>query len=304
MFNHIVVCLDGSTLAEAILPYVDSFTRDPRTVVTLLHVGLSTNGRPGNWRGPSSGDRPAPTAAEVSEYLHRIAAAFEWRATVQHIVASEGLGTAITDFAEREHVDLIGLATHGRSGVARWIYGSVAERVVQTARVPVLLIRPGAEHVPDQELKHVIAPLDGSSLAESALPVVEAVATALLAPITLLRAVLVPTYDVSNPLVGPLVSYRARFACFEAEAVTYLNRVRSDIERKGLAVCTAAPVGFPDSEIRACAEAHPGSLVVMATHGRTGLRRTLLGSVAHQVLRMGIPTIVVPPAAAPAVVGD
>ena len=84
---------------------------------------------------------------------------------------SEGVvASNICDVADTQDVDLIAMTTHARSGIEKWVLGSVADRVVRSARQPVFLVRPQKDQTPPQSFRRILVPLDGSRLAEQALP--------------------------------------------------------------------------------------------------------------------------------------
>jgi nucleotide-binding universal stress UspA family protein len=149
MYQKILVPLDGSELAECVLPHVKTMATacDIRQVVLLRVVE------------PLSAGTPSPLALdfEVVEFKiiekARMKTAEEYLARIEAQLSKEGLSVeakvltgkpaeTISEFAEREKVDLIAIATHGLSGVSRWVFGSVADKIMRSASAPVLLIRP------------------------------------------------------------------------------------------------------------------------------------------------------------------
>lgn len=168
--------------------------------------------------------------------------------------------------------DLIAMATHGRSGVRRALMGSVTEQVLRRATVPLMACRPGTRM---EGWAHVVA-LDGSPGAESILDDV--------LPFTRLVGATIHLLHVrSSPF--PL-GFRSRTDLSkEAEQRAYLKRVARQIAAEGVTVSTAVRTGSAAAEIlRYAAEVRAG-VVALATHGRSGLERVLMGSVAEQVLR-------------------
>jgi nucleotide-binding universal stress UspA family protein len=195
------------------------------------------------------------------------------------------------------------LATHGRSGLQRWFYGSVAEKVLHSTPLPLLLIRPIEDHpaVPS-DLTQIVVPLDGSPLAETALSVAEALVTRTNVPLILLRVVEILSLDFGDPFGTSSASYPEILDRLQEAAASYVNEHAAVLHAKGYRVQTETPVGLPANKIVRYAHEHPGSLVVMATHGRTGLANMMLGSVARRVVQHGnTPTLIVPSFTAPAV---
>ena len=150
--------------------------------------------------------------------------------------------------------------------------------------------------------ERILIPLDGSELAEAILPFAEKVAGPLDAEVVLLRVVepVAPGEAMAPAGLMPPDTLSLR----EAEAREYLAALASRLAAKGLRVQTVMRVGFPATEIAATAAARQADLITMSTHGRTGLRRVLFGSVAESVLRTAsVPVLMVrmtAPAPAPA----
>ena len=144
MFKKILVPLDGSKMSEAALPYVRSLAQANQAEVYLMEVAESLQPH----RYPQGVALLEPLVfelrAEANAYVHHIATTFNDLGIRTHaeVVDSVDIADAILSQAEAKGVDLIALSTHGRSGVSRWLMGSVADKVVNNAKVPVLLVRP------------------------------------------------------------------------------------------------------------------------------------------------------------------
>ena len=161
MLQHILVGLDGSPLAETILPYVSTLAKGVSADVMLLHVvHLSEDmQRDEPYRLLQPMIQQAKTQAQ--DYLSRVAQ----RLTDSGIKVRSGVmvgdaAAEIVRYAQQDGMDLIALATHGRSGLQRWVYGSVAEKVLHTTYTPLLLIRPTDGQVAaPPELTQIVVPL-------------------------------------------------------------------------------------------------------------------------------------------------
>ena len=182
MFKKVLVPLDGSELAEAVLPYVEDLGKRCTAEVILLQVIATPPDRATAIYRPPTGDMPMPPLPESAEDVdiaqHPIyreqemaslrAEAERSLAGVKGHLSKAGLkarvevlfgrpAEKIIEYAVKEGVDLIAMATHGRSGFSRWVFGSVAEKVLRATAFPILLIRPpGAEkyiQLPGVELK-------------------------------------------------------------------------------------------------------------------------------------------------------
>jgi nucleotide-binding universal stress UspA family protein len=154
MFERIVVCLDGSELAEQILPYAAEQARRFNSVMVLLRVVsepvLLTPGIPGVAGGAMVTTRMEKQAEkeqlEAENYLKAVAERLltKYQLQAECITLIGPAGQTIVDYASNNQINLIAIATHGRTGPGRAIFGSVAEYVLRHSRLPILLIRPGA----------------------------------------------------------------------------------------------------------------------------------------------------------------
>jgi nucleotide-binding universal stress UspA family protein len=146
MFEKILLCLDGSTLAEQILPYAIAEAECFRSKVTLLRV--VTTEIPAAARADpqiigEKMDEISKKEKEDAAYLKRIARRLRAKGIdVQYIVENGNAGEIIVDYAKKNGIGLIAMATHSHSGMGRIIFGSVAEYVVRESGLPVLMIKP------------------------------------------------------------------------------------------------------------------------------------------------------------------
>ena len=144
MYDHILVPLDGSVLAEAALKHAENLALEFHSHVTLLRVVVSPYQliAPDLVLSGTIADETPALLAQANQYLQGVAGKFRDKGLSCKTVLLEGaIPENIIDHAKAEHVDLIVMSTHGRGGISRWVYGSVAERVLQTAPCPILLIR-------------------------------------------------------------------------------------------------------------------------------------------------------------------
>ena len=179
MYCKVVVPLDGSELAEGVLPHVAEMTRDRKGLVHLLSVVPPLKGIvPAfvDMRSSSAGaqEEKRRIERELQEYLQAVASRFEPAAAeVQVDVRFGRPADEILAFASKVGADLIAMSTHGRSGISRWVFGNVADKVLRGATCPVLLVRAGQPERP-VVYQRILVPLDGSELAEQVLPHVKA----------------------------------------------------------------------------------------------------------------------------------
>tara|TARA_R110002072_G_scaffold79141_5_gene182908 strand:- start:262 stop:822 length:561 start_codon:yes stop_codon:yes gene_type:complete len=168
--------------------------------------------------------------------------------------------------------------THGRGGPKRWIMGSVAERVLRHCSAPVLLGNANASPRTSREIKKILVPLDGSEHAASVLELVARLARSLGAEVVLFRAAWV---DPTNNMLAYAREADALRAGLKAE----LEGLAEPLRRDGLTVTSRVALDYPAEAILKATELSGSDLIAMTTHGRSGLKRWLLGSVAEKVLR-------------------
>ena len=189
------------------------------------------------------------------------------------------------------------MATRGRSGIHRWLMGSVAEKVLRGATNPLLLVRGDEEGKSDgaATLKSIVVPLDGSKLAEIALPRAVDLAKKLSLEIVLTRAYQIPlsTYGVADAAYIP--NPNALMNVVKEEAGAYLETKVNELRQNGVEkVSSILLLGSGADEIIDLARTTPDNLIAMCTHGRSGVKRWALGSVTEKVVRhSGDPVLVV-----------
>ena len=308
MYSRILVPVDGSSLSEQVLPYVQQLGLGLSIPVTLMTVVEPSPPGIDLHLGPSSQEQDTVRhrADHAIAYLNSLADAFRSDGlTVSTLTPSGAPAQEIIQEAEREADTLIAMSGHGRSGVARWWLGSIADRVLRTAGSPLLLIRfhEDERSTHAQGFSRVVVPVDGSPLAEEILPHVAHITKALGMAVDLVRVV--PTMAEYLALAAPSANYGAAsldtasleeaFKYNEEEANRYLERVREDLLKQGVGrVETHCLRGDPASSIIDLATETPDRLVAMTTHGRSGVGRWVLGSVADRVVRnSGDPVLVV-----------
>ncbi|MGQ9774572.1 universal stress protein [Chloroflexus sp.] len=150
MYRHILVPLDGSALAEQVLPHVHALAANEGTTkITLLRAVPPIFTTSVDYSGMLATTTEAITQMEQEalDYLQHIAKQFQSEGYEVHTeISALPPAEAIIEYAENHNVDLIVIATHGRSGLNRWVFGSVTQKVVQVNPTPVLVIRPRHDH--------------------------------------------------------------------------------------------------------------------------------------------------------------
>lgn len=186
--------------------------------------------------------------------------------------------SAIVETLDEPEFDLAVMGTHGRTGVARFLLGSVAEKVVRHAPCSVLAVRPDGESRP---FMHALCPVDFSDGARPSLDAAAELVRPGGAGITLLHVVEAPV-----PYAGDLPDPEF-LRDLDRRSADALERMASQLrERVSVPVTVLPRIGWPGAEILAVIDRDPTiDLVVMGSHGRTGIKRVLLGSVAEKVVR-------------------
>jgi nucleotide-binding universal stress UspA family protein len=285
--NQIVVPLDGSALAEIVLPCVEELAQLTGAGVTLVRIvaplGPLIDVPPGRFVGHERAQRDADAPAH--DYLTTVARQFG-RAGVAVRTQVGGGDPAEQIIQAAGAADLIALSTHGRSGIGRWAFGTVADKVVRGAPVPVLTIRADqTDIVATGHPRHILVPLDGSALAERALPLATELARQAGATLQLVRGVAWPSDRVPAAASLHPNSGADRIEHDQVFARAYLAEVGERLIRQGLAVTTHLQVAPAAEAILARAAEAAADLIVMSTHGRGGLGRWAVGSVADRVLQ-------------------
>jgi nucleotide-binding universal stress UspA family protein len=288
MYTKMLIPLDGSQTAEQVLPFARLLAKMLKLPVDLLDV-IDISAMSAHIASDKARylDTLIAEAERVSrEYLNDIAAGLAG-VTVTCTVTRDKPADAIIESAAAEKGTLIAMATHGRSGLSRWMLGSVAEKVLRGSRNPLFLVRAHEEGATDGAaiIKSIVVPLDGSALAESVLPTVMAVAKTLDLEVVLCRA-----YELAaSAYYGSeayLPNYDEMRRQIKAEAESYLAEKADALKAAGLPrVAWVALEGSGAEEIIRYAHTHRDALVAMCTHGRSGINRWVLGSVTERVVR-------------------
>jgi nucleotide-binding universal stress UspA family protein len=298
LYRHIVVPLDGSELAERALAPAYRIARAMATLsaaesddnapvkLVLLRAASPTSLVAAD---PFLYDELARMALdEAQAYLNATAAGLAPSAVVVESKAVGGpAAEAVVHYAEDNDADLIVLSSHGRTGGSRWVYGSVAEKVLHHAPCAVTIIRAQATLDMFQN-RSILVPLDGSELAERALEPALSLAKGVGSDVILLRVVPSPEPVPEGVAIpgAPSAGQRQMVEQKEREeAEAYLQRVYSGLPTAHLFFDVAVTTGYVADAIVDYATARRVDLIVMSSHGRSGVSRWLYGSVAEKVLR-------------------
>lgn len=287
MPTTLLVPLDGSPLAERALPYAARLADATAGRLLLLHVSTMLDAR------RQQAELDALAAVEAAAESLR-AEGVEVEVRIERVLRRT-VGQAIADVARDQNAALIVASTHGRGGLGRWLYGSVADDLLRRTSTPLLLVSANCEQPwPTDRPLRILVPLDGSELAESILAPLADLALALRAELRLLQVIDVATYALYPPAAVIPIDPEGDLALAER----YLQEIAAALRARGLVVDTTARLDHPASSIATVAREQGCDLIAMATHGRGGLARLVLGSVATGTLqRATVPVLLLRPAA-------
>jgi nucleotide-binding universal stress UspA family protein len=301
VFQRILVPLDGSRLAEAILPDVLELAAQQRAEVVLLRVALA---------------HALPGVELTEAQVHAVEEAERYLADVEHGLADRGIRVSsavrygraaeeILDHARTSDIDLIAMSTHGRNGIERVLLGSVAERVLREAPVPVFLrraagpaptwtraeaqeargpVRPQRVAPAMQAVRHILCPVDFSRTSDAAMAQAGMLAQRFNADLTVLHVVYDPLDVTCLHIPHPPQEQLRDELIREAERMlqAQVHRTLRFVPRAK----TAVVLGSPFREIIRYAQEHQVDLIVMGTQGVSGLNHLIMGSTAERVVRM------------------
>lgn len=284
-FQTILVPLDRSERAERALPVAERLAAAFGGTLLLAHVSEPV-ATLRDFPGPAIAPHVYTELSQIEdqlahEYLDRVSAEVRGRGLRVATRALHGQpAVELLDLEEREQVDLVVMASHGYGGVERFAFGSVADRILRHGKAPVLVVRPWGDERRYAHLARALVPLDGSTAAETALPLARALAGDPVHSITLLRVV-----DPELP------------AGETEQARRYLQATREQLvgqlDGRGCAVESLVLYGAAAEQILE-RSAQEGDLVILSTHGRSGPERWVLGSVADRVLQAArVPVLLV-----------
>ena len=304
MITRVLVPLDGSANAAAAWPYGRLIARAVGAELEVLWIvePFVDLARSRMTRNESDIDETATvegvsfeqlraaqerTRRDAQAHLDTIAAEAAADGTPVTTLVREGQpAEAIIEAAGSQEGTLICMGTHGRSGIMRWIYGSVADRVIHHAETSTLVVRSkdGQKRAPET-IRRVVVPVDGSLLSEQAVPMAVDIAKSLGVGITVMRALdlglegVVPASDLGE---APVINV----AMMREESQAYIDNIAKRVRGLGITDFDTRTVDERPADAIVDEVGSAGDkLVVMGSHGRSGAGRWLLGSVADNVVR-------------------
>lgn len=282
MIKRILVPLDGSPAAETVLPLVTHLALAEGAEVELVTVLTPV----AIWDAASSMIKWDAEEAAARRYIDGKRQELSERGISAHATVPAG-DAAYTIFktATDNNVDFIAMTTHARSGVARWVMGSVTEKLLHTT-APLLVVRPADEAgtpLDPAQIRKILVPLDGSELSQAALPQAEEMAKVFNASLVLCNAVSTDWVAFSG-MEAPVL-YQDVLGNMKGSAESNLEKAASESRGRGFHVECFVGVGGAADEIHRIAAEQAAGLIVMSTHGRSGPRRWVMGSTADAVVR-------------------
>lgn len=282
MFSRVLVPLDGSALAETVLPVATRLAQAFGARLLLLHII--------EHRAPSTvhGEPHLTEVAAAEHYLDGLVQQFADRqiAAERHVhsVPLGDVARSIADHAEEEHADLILLCTHGPAGWRGLVAGTIAQQALQRGTIPLLLVRalPPEQPAAPFQPADILVPLDRSEPAEAALAPAAAFAKALRSQLHLVTVVATSgtVAGKRTPATTLLPSAtRLLLEVEQDEAEQYLAGLAQRLRADGVVVTTEVRRGDTTAQLSADDTEHQFGLIVVATHGRAGLPARLSGSV-------------------------
>ncbi|HET9660240.1 MAG TPA: universal stress protein [Thermomicrobiales bacterium] len=299
----IVVPLDGSEQAEQVIPYAEALRGRGGTLLFFQVI---------NPAGPARGlfgdieiavedlieqERKA-SKARLTEIADNWGDVLKKKPEVEAYAGEtvEAIEAIVVD----RKASMLAIASSGRGALSRWAFGSVADTLMRQAPVPMLIIHPNGDLLDDQAIapfKRILVPLDGSEIAEQALPEAASLAAAAGLPVTLVQ-VINPSleYSMVGQGMAPITPelYNQVEADFTAQANEALDRGAARLGEVKAGVTKTVLQGGTVEALEHYTE--PGDLIVMTSHGRTGFRRFLLGSVAQKIINERVAPVVLVPA--------
>ena len=296
--QRLVVSLDGSRLAEAVLPIAARLAEAFSATIALLHV--VEQDAPVRIHGEPHLATRLDAEAYLTQLARQLAATGRLVEYHVHEVPVGNVAQSIAAHAEEQRSDLMLLSTHGAGGIRDVLWGSIAQQVLQVSHRPTLLVRARAntQAAPVFTPRTIMVSLDGTAAAEAALPLARSLARAL--DVHLRLVMVVPTLETIEGGQVPQATFlpsttRVLLDAQGEQATAYLEHLAASMRSTGVPTFAEVRRGGPVAELATDAAEHADGLVVVATHGRAGLQAIWSPSVAARLLkRTHAPVLLVP----------
>jgi nucleotide-binding universal stress UspA family protein len=294
MFDHILIPLDGSQLAECVLPHVIAIARTFDTEITLLRMLEKKQAGTSaqlfdllNWQ---------INKTRAALYLEKTKAYFQESGLQARTIVLEGLeAEGITEFAQNQGMKLIILSSHGRNGLTQWGISNITQKIILSAPTSLLIVRahqPGAypgELAETPVYRRILVPLDGSQRAENVLPIITQLAHFHQSQIHLVQVVQTPEMARQMPPAREDIDLSNRLvARNREEAGRYLEQVKLRSYLEGIAVQTHLMTSDNAAvALHQLAEQEQIDLVTLSAHGYSGMHQWPYGSMVNNFILYG-----------------
>ncbi|HUG14305.1 MAG TPA: universal stress protein [Thermomicrobiales bacterium] len=293
MMQRVIVPLDGSELSESAIGLGQILARSfgaALELTTVLTEPVMLDLLP---------SLLLPDRSAAEHYLEKVASRVSPDIeTFSYVIRGNPVEELLRLTSGQPDVVVV-MSTHGRGGLGRVMYGSVADKVLRGSTVPVALVRGGVA-AEKSTLNSLLVPLDGSELAGQALALAAELGARVDATLTLVRVV-EPIWSTTYGAFAEASMLASQQIIeveqqLQAEARADLDRIATGLRERGLRVGWEVRAGRPADEIVRAAETTSADLIVISTHGRGGLRRFALGSVTSEIMHRGVtPILAIPP---------
>lgn len=271
MFEKILASLDGSELSEAVIPYSETIARLFDSEVNLVGVDAE----------------PHHTLDRVySGYLNAFAKRLQYKEIKAQAVHLHGKPEVeIINFANKHDISLIIMSTRGAHSTEKGIVGGVSEKVLRVTSRPLMLI---PEKMPQRDagefpFRKILVPLDGSELGEAALPYATALCRKMVARLYVLH-IMMPAYRITGGMDYAVKLQQQLVGTLRHQATQYLNRIGAELDRENLDVKYDLVSGYASATILDFTRNNAIDLIAMASHGKGGMQRFVMGSTADKVV--------------------
>jgi nucleotide-binding universal stress UspA family protein len=301
--RSVLVPLDGSPFAEQALPWAAAIAGAARARLRLALVHQVPSPPPlDRATGALYAKIELALRKSQGDYLTRVAERIraEHQVQVAKAILQGAPARALGEYVAEVGVDLVVMTTHGIGGIRRAWLGSVADRLVRSLEIPMLLIRPKEDAAISGKapgVREILVALDGSRRSEAVLPAAAALAAMLGGKLVLIQMVRPVVLKTDPPLPFPTGYDDELTRLSREQAQDYLDDVAQQLNAQGVSTTGAAVLGGSAFDAIQDASRAPGTgLVALATHGRGGVRRLMLGSVADKLVRGGdLPVLITRP---------
>ena len=295
MIKHLLVPLDGSPLAESVLPVAANLAKKTKTDITLIHIVEEDPPE------KIHGQQHLTSSEQAKSYLKSVSELEIFKGVKVEIHVHEervqNIPLSIAEHTNELHQDLIVMCTHGSGGLHEFLFGSIAQKVISIGKKPLLLINPDNTY-DNCKFNNFLIPLDGDPEHEEAIRFASWLAKICGATIHLLMAIpyfgnMSGKITASNRFLPGTTSKMMDMII--PDAIEYLEKIKKELTEEGLKVAASASRDNPEKAIIEMAKHINADLIIQATHGTRGVEAIWEGSVTPKLSKISkIPLLLVP----------